>query len=78
LAIGHPDIPWNTLWDIAHGREPKNPIVRDQLGYTTLPSCGQCWRFNKYIKKTRPRVIKRWDQLSGKALRFAFEHREEF
>jgi hypothetical protein len=70
-------IPYGTLWDIANGKDPKNPITRAQLGLAPHESCGQCWRFNKYIKRALPDKITRWDQLSPKTLLFLLEHREE-
>jgi len=71
-------IPPGTLYAIAHGRDPKSPIIRDQLGLPQEDSCGQCWRFNQYIGLARRlrRKPSRLHQMSKQALKLAFRNRE--
>lgn len=77
LLSGFEGIPWGTLWDVAHGREPSNPILRARLGLPARETCGQCWRFNKFIKAASKPKYNRWSDMPPEMVRLAFEHRTE-
>lgn len=59
-----------------HGREPKDPIVRERLGMARLETCGQCHTFNRFIRKAtrRPTV---WRDVPVRSLEIALRNREE-
>lgn len=69
-------IPEGTLSAILHGREPKDPITRAKLNLAPYESCGQCWRFNRFLKEAI-RKPARWDDVPLSTLRVALKHREE-
>lgn len=81
LLVDFEGIPFGTLWDIAHGHEPTNPILRDRLGLPPKETCGMCYVFNTYIGKAREeqksKQIHQWREMSTKRLKLALEHREE-
>lgn len=78
MLLGFEDIPFGTLYDIAHGKEPSDPILRERLHLEPRETCKQCWRFNRYVKEAVPPLPKRWDSLSKERLLFALENREPF
>jgi hypothetical protein len=73
----------STLSHIYDGQVPTSPVLRDVLHLRPRAECGNCWRFNRYIKEatddTRPRkrVINRWRDMPSGTIRLALEHREE-
>jgi len=69
IAIG-------TLSNALYGREPKDPITRARLHLCPQSECGQCWRFNKYIKRAAHQPT-RWADMSAETIRVAFQYREE-